>query len=94
LENDLQALILAEIKSLRDDLYNYSRESGERITSLEIHVKTGITGNGTPSRLSVVERTVESLQRWRWMILGGASAISALISALATYAVHLLSLTK
>jgi hypothetical protein len=81
-------MILAEIRSLREDFHSFSRESGERIATLEIHVKTGITGNGTPSRLSLVERTVESLQRWRWMILGGAGTISALV----TYSFHLLSL--
>jgi len=80
---DTQSLILSELRSLREDFNSYARESGERISSLEVHVKTGITGNGQPSRLQVLEAAVEKLQQWRWYLLGAAAGISGIVSCLA-----------
>lgn len=79
---DTQEIILSEIRSLREDFNQYARDTGERITALEVQVKHGITGNGQPSRLQVVETEVGRLRGWQRWTLGTAAGVSTLISEL------------
>ncbi len=75
-------LILEELRGLRAEFNAFSLDTGERVASLEIQVKHGISGNGQPSRLQVVEDRVESLSVWRWRIVGicgGASGVIMLL---------------
>jgi hypothetical protein len=58
----------------------WQQKTGERVSLLKILVKTGITGNGQPSRLQVVENTVDELLRWKWKIIGASVAVSGLVS--------------
>jgi hypothetical protein len=45
----------------------------ERVATLETQVKSGITGNGQPSRLAVVEKSVEQLNRFKDLVARGGS---------------------
>jgi hypothetical protein len=52
----------------------WQQDTGERVAQLETQVRAGVTGNGQPSRLGVVEQRVTSLERFRWY-LGGIAAM-------------------
>lgn len=80
---DTQTLILTELRSLRKDFSSFAQETGERISSLEVHVKTGITGNGQPSRLQVLEDAVSRLSQWRWWVIGCTAGCCTVVSVLA-----------
>jgi hypothetical protein len=78
-----QELILSELRDLRADYNVSARETGERLSALEAQVKTGITGNGQPSRLQRIEESVSRLQAWRVYVIGAAAGVSILVSCLA-----------
>lgn len=90
-------LLLAEFRAFRDDEFRSFRDdiradvaalqsqTGERLATLETHVKSGITGNGQPSRLASVEKKLEGLKvKVSWIIgIGtGVSALSAVVIAI------------
>lgn len=69
-EHDQTAkILLQEFRSFRDvefrefrkDVSDWKSETGERLAKLEDAVKHGLTGNGEPSRVSVLEAKVEKL---------------------------------
>jgi hypothetical protein len=76
-------LILQELQLLRADFSSFARDTGERVSSLEIQVKSGITGNGQPSRLQVLEDRLDGLSRWRWWVVGAAAGGGGVIGVLA-----------
>lgn len=67
-------LLLQEFREFRAEMSEWRQETGERLAKLETQVKHGISGNGQPSRLSVVETRVDGLERWRWYVWGGGIA--------------------
>jgi hypothetical protein len=77
--DDTSQLILTELREFRAAVTEWQQETGERVSALEVQVKSGITGNGQPSRLQTVERTVDSLSRFKYWLLGAAAAISAVV---------------
>lgn len=84
-------LLLAEFRAFRDtewrqfreDVSGWKADAGERLATLETNVKTGITGNGQPSRLQVVENEVKRLTNFKFKLIGIACAASAGISGIA-----------
>jgi hypothetical protein len=76
--DDTSQLILTELREFRQAVTEWQQETGERVSVLETQVRSGIVGNGQPSRLAVVERTVESLSRFRYWVMGAAAAVSAI----------------
>jgi hypothetical protein len=84
-----QTLILDELRALRSDFNSFARDTGERVSVLELQVKHGITGNGQPSRLQSLEDTVGRLQQWRWHLLGAAAGISSVVSCIAWVVIEL-----
>lgn len=81
--DDVNQLILTELREFRAAVTDWQQEIGERVSALEVQVKSGITGNGQPSRLAVVERNYNSLSlsftRHRYWLLGAAAAVSAIV---------------
>lgn len=71
-------LILQEIKGLRDD----TKANRERLARLETQMY-GLMGNGQPGRISLLERSVDSLKQWRWWVVGAAAGGAAVISVIA-----------
>lgn len=72
-----------EWREFRESVSAWQQETGERIAQLEIQVKSGITGNGQPSRLAAVEQRVRSLEWARWYVGGAVIAFwTALTAAL------------
>jgi hypothetical protein len=69
MEDQTAHLLLSEFRAFRDNewrdfreqVWTWQQNTGERVAQLESQVKSGITGNGQPSRLQVVEDTVEDL---------------------------------
>lgn len=86
---DVSEIILQELRELRADYNNHARDTGERLAKLEAQMKTGITGNGQPSRLKVLEDAVNRLQAWRWWLVGASAATSTIAICLAWAFVHL-----
>lgn len=89
--DDLQSVILAELRALRDDLHSlredlneHTRVTAERLTKLETQMYS-IIGNGKPGRLGVVEDAIDSLKQWRWRMAGITTAVSAVVSILAWF---------
>lgn len=87
MDSTVAELILAEMRGLRSELgefraevHEWQQAAGERVAALEIQVKSGITGNGQPSRLAVVEKSVQSLQWVRAKIIGIAVGVSGAVS--------------
>lgn len=82
MDDSTEQMILDELHGLRDDFQAFARECGERISVLETHVKSGITGNGQPSRLQMLEKSLVHLQRWRWWLIGAAACCGGVVSIL------------
>lgn len=40
---------------------------------------TDLVGNGKPGRVRLLEMAVASLNKWRWIVVGSALTISALL---------------
>ncbi len=83
---DINDQILIELREMRAeqatdraDFSTYRANTEGRLSVVETHVKTGITGNGTPSRLAVLEAIVRVHSRRWWYTLGGAGVITLLI---------------
>lgn len=79
---DIQSIILAEIRSLREDFNSFARESGERISSLETDMHA-LMGNGQPGRMAHVENAVSQLSQWRWWVLGCTAGCTTVVSVVA-----------
>lgn len=83
MQDTTSELILQELQLLRSDFNEFARDTGERVATLESHVKQGIVGNGQPSRLQALETTVTRLLEWRWWVVGAAAGGGAVISCVA-----------
>lgn len=89
-------MLLAEFRSFRDSEWRdfrdndsaWKQSTGERLAQVETHIKTGITGNGQPSRLKVVEDSVAKLDRFKYWLLGAASGVSSVVSILFRFLEH------
>jgi hypothetical protein len=81
---DTQALILSELRSLREDFNSYARESGERIATLETDMHS-LVGNGQPGRVASLEDAVRKLSQWRWWVVGCTAGCTAVVSVLAWF---------
>ena len=72
-----------EFREFREDVASWKQDSGERLAKLESEVMTGVSGNGQPSRLAVVESKVQNLERLTWIVSGVIIAVQAAVGALA-----------
>lgn len=83
MNDQVAELLLQEFRAFRDtefcefreDVASWRQDSGERLAKLENEVKSGISGNGQPSRLTLIEDKVESLQHDRWKFTGFVLAV-------------------
>ncbi len=73
-----ERLILEEIRAFRSEVNEWQQSTGERVSSLESQMKSGVTGNGQPSRLQRVEEDIEELQGFRYWLLGASAVIAAI----------------
>ena len=81
MDSAIEALILRELQDFRADVTAWQQDTGERVSSLETQMKTGVTGNGQPSRLQIVETEIEELQQAHWRRSGFSAAIGAVFGA-------------
>jgi hypothetical protein len=75
--------ILSEIRDLREDHNEFARETVERLTALEVGLKS-LTGNGQPGRIQAIEGEVKQqgedishLKQWKFYVVGFSVAIGA-----------------
>ena len=87
MDASIEQLILSEIQAIRTELqafrvevHEWQQEAGERVATLEAQVKSGVTGNGQPSRLTVVETRVAVLERGFWRMVGACSAVWTILT--------------
>ena len=73
----LQEMLL-EIRGLRDDVSGWRRETAERLMRLETVVDPALVW--VPSRMSLLETRVLSLERSWWKLTGAGVVIWALIT--------------
>jgi hypothetical protein len=71
----------SEIRDIRSDYNEHARVTGERLATIEANLKS-IIGNGQKGRLTLLEEAVEALNKWKWLCVGAASALSTVISFL------------
>lgn len=71
----------AEILALRHDVTAWQQQYGERLADVEKSVRVGIDGNGTPSRLRVVEVAIEGLQKFRYGLLAASTAVGSIVGS-------------
>jgi hypothetical protein len=98
MEDKIALLLLQEFRSFRDtefrefreDIASWRQNSGERLAKLESEVKSGVSGNGQPSRLAIVEDRVDALQRDRWFGAGVVAAISSGLTLGCGYALRMI----
>lgn len=76
---DIQSLILDEIKDLRNDIKTFQINTESRISQCEVQLET-ILGNGQPGRLTKVENSLEKIHRFKYWFMGVASVIGGLVS--------------
>ena len=88
-ENDALELLLKELRAFREDLKEFRdtvtswhNDHTGRLSALEVQMKAGVTGNGTPSRLALAESRIESLIKYKYWLIGAAAGVSTLVSAL------------
>ena len=74
-----------EFRDFKDTVAEWKQDTGERVAQLETSVKSGVTGNGQPSRLSVVEQELEQLTRFRYWLLGASAAAGSVCGAISGY---------
>lgn len=79
MDDQTSNVILTEIRELRATVTAWQLDGAERLSALETSVKSGITGNGQPSRLAVVEKSVEQLNRFKYWLLGAAATVSVIL---------------
>ena len=83
--DDQLQLLLTEFRAFRDTEWREFRESvsawqqetGERIAQLEVKTQD-LCGNGQPGRMTVAERSIAALQRFRYWQLGAAAVLSGI----------------
>ena len=85
---EAERLILAELREFRSEATGWQLKNAERISALETEVAHGVTGNGQPSRLQLVEKRLEETNKFRFMILGGAAVIAAIFKFLIPGGAH------
>jgi hypothetical protein len=71
----------SEFRGFRNEFSDWKVETAERIGPLETQVKSGITGNGQPSRLAVLEAEVSKLNQFKFWLLGAAAAVGSAFGA-------------
>jgi hypothetical protein len=69
-----------DLKDLREQVAKINTDAESRLTVLEAHVKSGITGNGSPSRLSVIEKKMEGILEYKYWLVGIAAGVSGFVS--------------
>lgn len=68
-----------ENREIRELLAKLREDFAGRVTTLESHVKAGLTGNGQPSRMTSAETRLTALERSWWKLVGASGVLWALI---------------
>jgi hypothetical protein len=72
-----------EWREFRDQVMIWQNDTAQRVAKLESEVKAGLIGNGTPSRLNVLEDKVSDLTKYKYWLLGVTAGVSAIVSIVA-----------
>lgn len=50
---------------------------------------TSLVGNGQPGRISKLEDRISALERFQWKMIGGSSALGAIVGIASSWLLHL-----
>lgn len=78
----LSNLILSEFREYRGHDTSWKLDNTAKMGALQASVRSGLDGNGQPSRVAVLEAKVEMLQKFQWKLLGIASALGSIAAVL------------
>jgi hypothetical protein len=85
-QSEFRAFRDTEFREKMDALADWKLDTGERLSVVETTVCTAIVGvSGTPSRLTLVEKTTQSIQKSIWTLAGAGSVIGAVVGYLANH---------
>lgn len=87
-DQQINNLILDELRELRSSFNEHSQDVVQRLSKLETQSEN-IVGNGQPGRLTIVENKVSELQHVHWLMRGIYIGVSALVSAGTAFLYHL-----
>ena len=76
MEDNISELILSELRDLSTRFNDNAVSTGERLASLETSMYS-LVGNGQPGRLSLIESSLKSLERWRANVKGRLAIIAS-----------------
>jgi hypothetical protein len=79
---NIENTILREVLALRAEISSFAASIRERVAILETD-NHDVMGNGQPGRMAKAEGKIETLQAWRWKLLGASAAASGLFSGIA-----------
>ena len=85
--DEIQSLILSELQALRNDFNTNARETGERLSALEVGMKS-LIGNGQPGRITLLEKSVDKLKEFKWRTVGMAAGVGCIVSFLIQFLVR------
>lgn len=78
---NLQALILSEVRDLRSDYNAHARDTGERLSRLETQM-CSLCGDVQPGRVSNIETDLSDLVGLKNRVIGYSAAVATVVSAL------------
>lgn len=77
---NLNEVILTEVRDLRAELNAGLKSNGERLSALETHMR-GLVGNGQPGRIQNLETAIAEIKRYKYYLAGIATAVATFASA-------------
>jgi hypothetical protein len=88
MSEQIQSIILDELRALRTRFDVYSDDMGQRTTRLETHMES-LVGDKQPGRLTRLEDKVAAIQQWRHYTTGIYIGVSGIVSAATAFIYHL-----
>lgn len=85
---DIQSLILSELRELRSDYNERAIDTANKLATLSEKIYT-LAGNGQPGRVGKLETDVEDLKKWRWKMAGITTVAASAVATAIEIAIHL-----
>ena len=86
--------LINELREFRSEFNEFRVEQSKLTATIESDVKTGIRGNGQPSRLAVAEQKIEALNNDKSRMIGITIGVSSVISLIGGFVMWLTHLFK
>lgn len=71
----VESIILEELREFRKTTQAWMQETGERLATVETKMDV-LAGGDQPGQVKELQDKVASLEKWRWSLAGGVSALT------------------